>query len=124
MLVLPVHVFEINWSRAGASASASTYGQEVWQGAYVIKVSVEAGFEVVQKIAYEGAAASASCSWGFWRAGTQGFTRSFVVEPYVYTVAPDRVEAHSLDSGTRAMDLRLVEAAEAGAPTAGWCPAD
>jgi len=124
MLVLPVHVFEINWSRAGASASASTYGQEVWQGAYVIKVSVEAGFEVVHKIAYEGEPVRASCSWWSWGGSTQGFTRSFVVEPYVYTAAQDRVEAHSLDNGTRAMDMRFGEVADAIAPTTVRCLGD
>ncbi|MEM2885018.1 MAG: beta-propeller domain-containing protein, partial [Thermoproteota archaeon] len=50
ILVLPVLVAEIDPSDYPYGAPANAYGEYVWQGAYVLKVSTEEGVEVLGKI--------------------------------------------------------------------------
>jgi hypothetical protein len=87
------------------SSSPSTYGQFVWQGVYIFKVSLTKGFELQGNVTQmDNAAALMNDPALITRSSYQWFdynhfiTRSLYIENVLYTFSETRVQLNSLDN--------------------------
>jgi uncharacterized secreted protein with C-terminal beta-propeller domain len=117
VLVLPVHEFAINESWFPGGVPPSARGQEVWQGAYVIRATASDGLELLGKVTHHNEAADPECEQYLGRA-TESIERSFGLGDHLYTVSKEQVQAHSATTGTlvAAVPLSLTVPAPAVCP--------
>jgi uncharacterized secreted protein with C-terminal beta-propeller domain len=87
------------------SSSPSTYGQFVWQGVYIFKVSLTKGFELQGNITQMDNAAALmndpaliTRSSYQWVDYNHFITRSLYIENVLYTLSETRVQLNSLDT--------------------------
>jgi len=92
LLVIPVRVFEVNQqSYPGAQTSSNTYGEFVWDGAYVFHISLEQGLELRGKITH----------------GSSSITRSLYIGDVLYTISDQKIKMNSLSDLTEIGEINL-----------------
>ena len=67
-------------------------GEERWQGALVLSVDPESGFELRAQISHQPEGEDA-CEW----ASPFAVVRSLYIGPNLYTISPTTLKAHALD---------------------------
>jgi inhibitor of cysteine peptidase len=95
LLVIPVNLAQIN--RTLYEPRPSTYGEFVWQGAYIFNVTLSGGFElrgnvthIEPQTASEGANQLTNSS--YW------ITRTLYIDNTLYTISDEMVKLNSLDN--------------------------
>lgn len=95
LVVLPVTLALVNASRYGEPVPPYAYGDPVWEGAYVLSVSVEAGIQVVGRIAHGNATVD---EWGnTYLDPAYRVVRSLYIGDTLYTISPSIVKANALE---------------------------
>ncbi|MBI5224082.1 beta-propeller domain-containing protein [Candidatus Micrarchaeota archaeon] len=95
LLVIPVSVAEVSESQYGRT-QANTYGQEVFQGAYVYDLSLEDGFDLRGEITHR---EENYDRYGNYRYEyDRDITRSLFIGNTLYTVSETMIKANSLGS--------------------------
>jgi uncharacterized secreted protein with C-terminal beta-propeller domain len=102
LLIIPIDLFEIEDEQ---NAEPNTFGEFVWQGAYVFSVTADDGFELRGKIThFEAGEDLVSChwSWGWRYQNTEDKNscvfRSLYIEDTVYTISEGMVKANWMDT--------------------------
>jgi len=106
LIVLPVHEFDIDESGFPGGVPPSAFGQEVWQGAYVLRLSGEGGFRLLAKITHHDASAEPACHEYVYRS-SESIVRSFGIGPRFYVVSQEYVTLHLGATGTAVGAVRL-----------------
>ena len=96
LMAFPVTVAEISESeKADPNYDANTYGDYVFQGAYVYGVSVENGFEFRGKVSHYAENEIKEKSGYYW-GGDKNIDRILYIGDYLYTVSRAKVWANKL----------------------------
>ncbi|MDO8460721.1 MAG: beta-propeller domain-containing protein [Nanoarchaeota archaeon] len=113
LLVLPIDLAEINESKKQYPGSDpnSIYGEQVWQGAYVLNIDLDE-ISVRGKIThrnendktcYDNWVGSKYCYFD----GTSNIRRSLFMDNVLYTISDSHVQAHDLTTVTEISDIKL-----------------
>ena len=102
LIVLPVDLYLIDRVKH-PDADPSTGGEFVWQGAYVISVTPDSGFEIRGRISHfeDGVAPS------YYLYGSYAVRRSLYIGDYLYTLSNSVVKANALDTLEEVARVRL-----------------
>jgi uncharacterized secreted protein with C-terminal beta-propeller domain len=102
LVVLPASLVTYTEPSDGSDVPPWTYGTETWQGALVISVNPEGGFEVLSQITHVPVEEEACLGYGY---GPNAVFRSFYIGAYLYTISPTTMKAHNLADFTEAGSL-------------------
>jgi inhibitor of cysteine peptidase len=100
LLVIPVTVAKINESEYDDGVPPYAYGTQVWQGAYVFRLSLEEGFVFRGGITHLVSDTSVQNS-SYW------IKRSLYIENVLYTVSDKKIEMNSLADLTLLKEIEL-----------------
>ncbi len=103
LVVLPVHL--VGRLDPGDDRPPWEPGTEPWQGALVLSVDPQRGFELRARISHLPADQEA-CWYG---SGPYGVTRSLYIGAFLYTVSPTTLKAHSLGDFAEVASLLYAE---------------
>jgi uncharacterized secreted protein with C-terminal beta-propeller domain len=106
LLVIPVSVYEIDEDikQQNDGYTGNIYGEFVFQGAYVYKLSLENGFEYQGRITHRDENSDTN-SW-YWRSSSS-ITRTLYIENVLYTISQNMVKMNNLDTLTELNSLEL-----------------
>lgn len=90
LLIIPVHLAEINESKYPDGVPPNTYGEYVWQGAYVFWLTADEGFALKGRITHLGD--SQLGSYGYF------VKRALYIEDYIYTISEGMIKINSMDT--------------------------
>lgn len=85
-----------------------TYGDPVYQGAYIYDVSVEDGFEFKGRISHYAEGEVEEKAGSYWW-GTSDILRVLYIDDYLYTVSSAKVKANRLDNLNDVSEIELAE---------------
>ena len=93
LVVLPIHLAEVDESQYPGGVPPEAYGQYVWQGAYALSVSLD-GIELKGRITH----GQDPGEYGYYPIGPHEIRRSLYIEDVLYTVSSATVRMNSLDT--------------------------
>ena len=110
LLVLPITLAEIDPEKYGKydELPANTYGDFIFQGAYVYKLNLEGGFKLRGRITHQDDDESYKKSGYYYYGGGTEVKRSLYIGDALYTISDNMVKANSLD------DLEEIETVKLG----------
>ncbi len=100
--IIPLTLYVVSGNQTTCSGCAPPYGDPVWQGVYVIKVTT-AGFTVVGKVSQY----PAGQNFGDSPNGDLQIDRSVVIGDYLYTISQSEVMVSSLSSFSTVATVQL-----------------
>jgi len=114
LMVIPVLVAEIDESKYPEGVSADAYGEPVWQGAYVLRVSLDAGISLQGRITHIEDIAEPEKGYYFYS------PFSVVGSPYIddvlYTISQAKIKMNNLENLDYINQVEL--------PDSAWVPYD
>ena len=115
LLVIPVGLAIIDVPLE--QRSPSTYGEMVWQGAYVFSLTLDGGFvpkgnvthfdETMTILTREGEQITLPAEEAYWRVGNYWVCRALYVGNTLYTVSNEKVKLNSLTDLTQIAEVKL-----------------
>ncbi len=105
LLVLPITLYQINRER-NPSPVANTYGEAVFQGAYVFNVSLDNGFTLRGRVSHADNDSFTKSGDYYYGYGTN-VMRSAYIGNYLYTVSQSLVKANNLTDLTEVAYVKL-----------------
>jgi uncharacterized secreted protein with C-terminal beta-propeller domain len=97
LLVLPIKLAEVNESKYPGGVPPQAQGEVVWQGAYVLKLTLENGFELKGRITHYDESCSDFIDLYPYNLGmSRKILRSFYIEDHIYTVSKGIVMASGM----------------------------
>ncbi|MFH1240486.1 MAG: beta-propeller domain-containing protein [Candidatus Diapherotrites archaeon] len=112
LLVLPITLAEINEAQYGNEIPDSAYGDFVYQGAYVYKLSLEDGFELIGRITHYDDEDIFKKSGYYYYGEDYSVKRSLYIGDVLYTVSDAKILANNLSDLDLIKELRLLSADE------------
>jgi hypothetical protein len=109
LLVLPVDLAIVD-REENPNAPPEAYGRRVWQGVYVLSLSIDEGFTIRGRISHsEGSGNLGPCYGLYMYYGCDPFRirRSLYIENYLYTVSDAAIEIHNLETLVEAVRISL-----------------
>jgi uncharacterized secreted protein with C-terminal beta-propeller domain len=106
ILVIPILLAEINEEKYPSGVPDNTYGDYVWQGAYVLGVSLDNGFTLKAKITHIEDNATFIKS-GYYYDSAYSVKRSLYIGSTLYTVSDEMIKMSDLDNFTEINKLQL-----------------
>lgn len=97
LLVLPILLAEIDEAQYPNGIPASTYGNFVWQGAYVLDVSLERGIIIKGTITHMGDNSDLLRS-GYYFESSYSVKRAVYIENVLYTISDKLIKLNDLDT--------------------------
>jgi uncharacterized secreted protein with C-terminal beta-propeller domain len=94
LLVMPIRVHEVDVSKYSEEALAWAYGEPVWQGAYVFRVSLDGGIEEKGKITH--AENITGPEQGYYYYAPFAVERSLHIGDVLYTISQTKIKMNSL----------------------------
>ncbi len=95
LIVLPVYLVEFNDGENPDDLPPFAYGEDFWQGVYVISVSPGGGFELLGRISHlNGSEGSPDYSFQY---SPYSIQRSLFIGDYLYTISSSMVKVNTLD---------------------------
>ncbi len=94
LLVLPIHLAVINPSEYGGSPPPYAYGQFVWQGVYVFKITPDQGIMLQGTSTHENATETSLAYWNY----NSFITRSLYIENILYTLSTNMIQMHDINT--------------------------
>jgi len=104
LLVIPVLLAEIKGNKA--ELPPETYGDYVFQGAYVYKLTLEQGFELKGRVTHYDTNESFEKS-GYYFFGNSNVQRSLYIDNILYTISPRKIMLNSLDDLSMLKELKI-----------------
>lgn len=109
LMAFPVTVYEISQAlKDDPKTPASTYGDAVFQGAYVYNVSLDKGFELKGKITHY-TPTEVQDKAGYYWYGTSDIDRILYIGENLYTVSQAIIKANFLNDLSEVKSVKLVE---------------
>jgi uncharacterized secreted protein with C-terminal beta-propeller domain len=106
LLVLPILLAEIDEAQYPNGVPASAYGNFVWQGAYVLDVSIEQGITVKGTITHMGDNSDLLRS-GHYFESSYTVKRAVYIENVLYTISDKLIKLNDLDSMLELNEIEL-----------------
>jgi len=106
LLIMPVLVAKIVPSEYSDGVPANAYGEYVWQGAYVLRVSVEKGIEVLGRITHledEGEILKS----GYYFDSKYSVKRALYINDALYTISEGKIKANDISTLKELKSLEL-----------------
>jgi inhibitor of cysteine peptidase len=119
LLVIPVSVARIDASQYPEGVPPSAYGEPVWQGAYVLNVSLDQGLQLKGKITHieNPADPEQDC---YYSGCPFAVTRSLYIGDVLYTISDAKIMMNSLDNLDYINEVKLpVESGDGSTVTPG-----
>lgn len=106
LLVIPVLVAEIDEEKYPNGVPSNTYGDYVWQGAYVFNVSLDEGFTLRGRVTHieDGAGFLKS---GYYFSSPYSVERSLYIGSVLYTISDRKVKMNSLETLAEVNEVEL-----------------
>ena len=104
--VIPVDLYKVQGSQTSPPGSPPPYGQEVWQGAYVFKVTTT-GFDLLGSVTQYPPGAFSDPYMG--SSGGHDIYRSVIIGNALYTISQDEVMASDLSTFSTLATVTLTE---------------
>jgi len=114
LLVIPIKLAEINEEQYPSGVPPNTHGQFVWQGAYVIDISLDRGLVVKGRVGHadeEGLLKS-----GYYYSSPYSVERSLYMDDVLYTISKKMIKMNDLD------DLEEINKVELPYESGGYYP--
>ena len=93
LLVLPIHLAIVNTTQYGGNPPPYAYGQFVWQGVYIFKVTLDQG------IAYQGRISHINNTATTYYWDSPGFiNRALNIENVLYTISANMIQMHDINN--------------------------
>jgi hypothetical protein len=109
LMALPVTVAEIPQKlKDDPKTSASTYGEIVFQGAYVYNVSLDKGFELKGKLSHYDANEVKDKAGYYWY-GESDIQRILYIGENLYTISQAMVKANLINGLSEVKSLKLAQ---------------
>jgi len=108
LLVIPVTVAEIDPAKYPQGVPPYTYGDFVWNGAYVFNISLEGGLELKGRIAHLDNEAELMKSGHYYQSG-YSVKRSLYIGNVLYTISDCKIKMNSLVDMSEINELNLSE---------------
>jgi len=98
LLVIPIDLYEIDEEikEQAGNYTGSIYGDFTFQGAYVYRVTLEDGFELLGRITH--LSEEEMMKSGFYPEYSSTIVRSLYIEDALYTISSAKIGIHSLDN--------------------------
>ena len=106
LLVLPILLAEIDEAQYPNGVPASAYGNFVWQGAYVLDVSLEHGIAVKGTITHMGDNSDLLRS-GYYFESSYAVKRAVYVENVLYTISDKTIKLNDLATLSELNEVEL-----------------
>ncbi len=100
LMVLPITLAEIE----GEPSADNTYGDYVYQGAYVYNVTLENGFDLRGRVTHYDDPSVFEKS-GYYFSGDEDITRSLYIDSVLYTLSQARLQANNLENLDRIKEV-------------------
>ena len=114
LLVIPVTLAEI---KDKENASANTYGDTVYQGAYVYNLSLDNGFGLKGRITHVPEGDDSFLKSGYyWYGNGNEVKRSLFIGDVLYTVSDNTIKANALENLDEIKSIKINEAGGDGGP--------
>jgi len=113
LLVMPILVAEVDVSDYPEGVPAWAYGEPVWQGAYVFRVSLDAGIEEKGKITHVENITDPEKEYYYYYSPF-AVERSLYIEDVLYTISQAKIKMNSLETLDYINELEL--------PYSTWTP--
>lgn len=99
LFVLPILLAEIDDSRKTSEKSlrANTYGEYVYQGAYVYRLTLDKGFELRGRITHVDNPDAFLKSGSYYFGADDSITRSLFIDDALYTISDQRIKVNALE---------------------------
>ena len=114
LMVIPVLVAEIDESKYPEGVSADAYGEPVWQGAYVLRVSLDAGISLQGRITHIEDIAEVEKGYYFY--SPFSVERSLYIDDVLYTISQAKIRMNNLENLDYINQVDL--------PDSAWVPYD
>ncbi len=95
LLVLPIHLALVNTTQSGGNPPPYAYGQFVWQGVYILKVTLNQGITFQGRITHLNSTTPNS----YWYSPSF-ITRALYIENVLYTVSDNMIQMHDINTLT------------------------
>ncbi len=106
LLVLPILLAEIDEAQYPQGVPPSAYGNYVWQGAYVLDVSLDHGIAIKGRITHMGDNQDLLRS-GYYFESAYAVKRAVYVEDVLYTFSDSLIKLHDLTDLTELNEVKL-----------------
>ena len=106
LLVIPVRVAEIDPSQYPGEIPDWTYGDIIWDGAYVFHISLEQGLELRGTITHV-ADPSETAKMGYYYNSQYSIQRSLYIDNVLYTISELKIKMNSLTNLTEIGEINL-----------------
>ena len=106
LLVMPILLAEVDESQYPGGVPPSTHGNFVWQGAYVLDVSLERGITIRGTITHMGDNSDLLKS-GYYFASVYAVKRALYIDDVLYTISDNKIEMHDLDTLAELNEIEL-----------------
>ena len=93
LIVLPVSLARIDPEAWGGTPPPYAYGEIVWVGAYVIRATLDGGFEIVGRISHM----DTPDPYAYYYGAPGAIRRSFAIGDVLYTVSGEFLKANALE---------------------------
>jgi uncharacterized secreted protein with C-terminal beta-propeller domain len=93
LLVLPIHLALINTTQYGGNPPSYAYGQFVWQGVYIFKVTLDQGIVYQGRISHINNTTTTS----YWDSPFF-INRALSIEGVLYTVSDNMIQMHAINT--------------------------
>lgn len=106
LLVIPILLAEIDKEKYPGGVPANTYGDYVWQGAYVFDVSLDGGFVLKSRITHS-EDESEFIKSGYYFASQYSVKRSLYIGDTLYTISDKMIKMNNMDNFEEVNKLTL-----------------
>jgi uncharacterized secreted protein with C-terminal beta-propeller domain len=97
MLVIPIHLYEIDESKYPDGVPANARGNYKWSGAYVFHISAEKGFMLKGRISHSDNTEDEDQYGYYWQNSNDAIKRSFYIDNVLYTLSNNKLGMNDLD---------------------------
>lgn len=95
LLVIPILLAEIDEEKYPGGTSPNTYGDYVWQGAYVFELTAEDGFELKGRVTHADSEQFIKSGW-YYRESETSVKRSLYMDDVLYTISDAKIKMNNL----------------------------
>ncbi len=106
LLVLPVSVAEIDESKYPDGIPPNTYGDYVWQGAYVFNMSIEGGLVLKGGITHSENDTDLTKS-GYFFSSPYSVRRTLYIDNMLYTISDRKIKMNTLENLSKVNEITL-----------------
>ncbi len=105
LLVIPVLLAEIDKEKYSGKVPGNAYGDYTWQGAYVLNLDLEKGFQLKGRITH--VEDDSLIKSGYYYSSPSSVKRSLYIGNSLYTVSDTHIKANNLDTMEEVAKVKL-----------------